>query len=559
MAFLSPLFLLGLIAWGAISVWLLWGRRQRTDVPFLEFWREAAEETHARRRMKVPPIAVALAIAAMLLAILAASRPVMLGVGTSRGPRITVIVDRGITMSATENQTIRFRAAASAAQIALIDLGYNFETVDFLTVPGETTPRVLWSDWTPAVASLAPTALETSEALQSAIAARLSAGDGTILVISDQDLHRHDPRLIQIAPDHAADDVGISAIAARTTPRAQVMVRVRNQSSQISAPLIVRSGDESQTRQIDLPPRGEERDYFIDLPQLNDTVEAMLDVHDDISADNHAWLVRERNWPRIVASQGVSPELRRMIAVYESRHAPSGVSQALSIVNRLEDLPQTGPAIIDAAATAAPGATAVQTVDHPITRHIHWDVLAPTLLCNTDAPYGWLPLVSVGGHTIVAARDGPARQVWVGFGGSQWPASAEFVIFWANVFDWAGQGGERFVSHDLQELTPQWHLAETGSSAAWGQPGIYENGRRLVAFNAPAPDLTPPPQTNWRAALFAWSRETGRGIPFGPFALLLALGCLAASAMTWRRSRRSGLTPPSHSDRVQEPEGLLSR
>lgn len=559
MTFLSPLFLIGLIPWSAVSVWLLWGRRQRTDVPFLEFWREAAEETHAKRRMKVPPIAVALAIAAMLLSILAAAQPLVRGVGTSRGPRITVIVDRGITMSATENQTIRFRAGADAAQDALIELGYHFEPVDFLTVPGDSTPRVLWSDWTPAVASLAPTALDTSDTLRSTIAARLSAGDGMILVISDQELHRHDPRLIQISPERAPQDIAISTLSARATPRPEVMVRVRNATSQTSAPLIVRSGSQAQTRQIDLPPRGNDRDYFIDMPQLGDAVEAMLDVRDDISADNRAWLVRERSWPRIEVRDSIGPELGRMIDVYESRHAPSRASSTVSIASQLNDLPAKGPMVVVVPAALAPIAAAIQIADHPITRDINWDALAPSLSWNADAPKGWQALVSVSGHTLVAARDEPSRQVWVGIGGTHWPASAEFVLFWANVLDWAGQGDERFSGRSLQELTSEWRPIDVSSRSAWGQPGIYENGSQRCAFNATVPELTPSPQTDWRRALASWSRETGRGIRLGPLAILLALTCLTASALTWRRSRRDGhlLMPPP--DRTQEPQGLLSR
>ncbi len=66
--------------------------------------------------MKVPPVAVALALASMLLAILAAAQPLVRGVGQAEGLRITVVVDRGIKMSARDGQTIRFRAAADAAQ-----------------------------------------------------------------------------------------------------------------------------------------------------------------------------------------------------------------------------------------------------------------------------------------------------------------------------------------------------------------------------------------------------------------------------------------------------------
>ncbi len=359
-------------------------------------------------------------------------------------------------------------------------------------------PRVVSSDLATAVAALPPTAVDTSDALQAAVSSRLSTSEKMILVISDQVLHRHDPRIIQISPETMPQDIAISTFSARATPRPEVMVRIRNETSQTSAPLIVRSGSQRQTRQIDLPPRGNERDYFVDMPQLGDTVEATLDVRDDISADNRVWLVRKRSWPRIAIRDSIGPELGRMIDVYESHHAPSNASPTLAIASRLNDLPAAGPAVFVAPAILPPIPSAIQIVDHPITRHINWDTLAPSLSWNADAPDGWQPLVSVGGHTLVAARDKSSRQVWVGIGGTHWPASAEFVVFWANVFDWAGQGDERFFARGLQELTAEWRPTDASSGSAWGQPGIYKNGSQRCAFNAAVPELTPPPQTNWR-------------------------------------------------------------
>src|SRR5688500_14889144 len=98
MNFASPLWLLALLPWTAVVAYLLWGRRRRVDVPFMALWpAEGDDAVRVRRRVMPPPLALALAILAMLLAILAAGRP---GVPVER-PRepLTVVIDRGWSVS----------------------------------------------------------------------------------------------------------------------------------------------------------------------------------------------------------------------------------------------------------------------------------------------------------------------------------------------------------------------------------------------------------------------------------------------------------------------------
>src|SRR5689334_9291751 len=103
MNFLAPVWLLGLLPWLAVGLYLLWGRRNTRPVPFLELWRVPAEGRRPRRKMAAPPVALAVALAGMLLAVLAAAAPVVHDVrrtGKGDGTPITIIVDRGIEMSA---------------------------------------------------------------------------------------------------------------------------------------------------------------------------------------------------------------------------------------------------------------------------------------------------------------------------------------------------------------------------------------------------------------------------------------------------------------------------
>ncbi len=551
----SPIWLLALLPWAALTVWLLWGRRQRTDVPFLELWREAAEDTQARRRMRVPPVAIALAIAAMLLAILAAGRPVLRGVGPRQGTRLTVIVDRGITMSAAADGRPRFVRAAEAASAELAKAGGANVEMSLLTVPGDLTPLEVKGGLAAAVAVLAPTARNTTEILRAGVAAQLAQGDGPVLVLTDQDLGRHDPRLVQITPEHAIHDIGIAMISARSEPQPQVMVRVRNHSSRTTAHLEVRSGDARSVRQIELAPSGGGlRDYFIDLPTLGDTVEASLDVSDDIPADDRAWLVRERSWPRVVAMGPINPELERMIAVYARHHPSSDASQAVGIVTDPKDLPSSGPAVLVIDSTLAAAATpspveAVTVSEHPLTRNVNWIALASTQpVTGSTVPAGWTPVVSRGGRAFVAVRKEPARQVWVAIDSPRWSASPDFVIFWANVFGWVGQGEDRFAAYNLAE-----------APAGIALPGIASDRGISRAYNAHVPEIFAVPPQPWEPALRAWGRNMERGLPLAPFAGLAALACLAGAAVAWRRKIRDRPLFSMTHQAVEETQAISGR
>src|SRR5215218_3027353 len=97
MIFANPILLLALLPWGAVTVWLLGGRRTSVGVPFIELWRADHAVAPKNRFFHPPPVALAAAILAMLLALLAAAGPAVRS--GRRGPQLTIILDRGITMS----------------------------------------------------------------------------------------------------------------------------------------------------------------------------------------------------------------------------------------------------------------------------------------------------------------------------------------------------------------------------------------------------------------------------------------------------------------------------
>src|SRR4051794_33165690 len=98
MSFLSPMWLWLLLPWAGVTIWLLWGRRKRANVPFVALWRGAVELPKKRRQLVLPPLALIGLILAMLFAVLAAAKPTA-GRSVQRD-RTLVIIDRGINMSA---------------------------------------------------------------------------------------------------------------------------------------------------------------------------------------------------------------------------------------------------------------------------------------------------------------------------------------------------------------------------------------------------------------------------------------------------------------------------
>src|SRR5687768_9549929 len=101
MLFSAPIWLIALAPWAAVSLYLLWGRRKRVDVPFLDFWKGPVEGIPVRRKIAPPPLALLLAMTSMLFAIVAAAGPGVRSSNAGGGDEpLFIIIDRGVTMSA---------------------------------------------------------------------------------------------------------------------------------------------------------------------------------------------------------------------------------------------------------------------------------------------------------------------------------------------------------------------------------------------------------------------------------------------------------------------------
>jgi hypothetical protein len=536
MHLLSAHFLWLLAPWAALTFWLLWGRRPRINVPFLELWRGPIEAPAARRGMQLPPVAVLFALLAILLGILAAARPFIFRKGAS-GTSLTLIVDRGLSMSARGANDLRFRETFERAR-KVIGSEFGSSSVELISAPEGLHTRLNVSELSAAVQKLSPTAVDSRERLEADIEDARKRESGAIVVISDQPIPSGD-RVVQISPDRPIRDAGIVMIAAREHPVPQVMVRIRNSSSMRQALLQIGSDQASNQRTIDLPESDQGRDYFVDLPKLGAVISARLIADDDLPFNNTAYLVRQGSSPRVEATGPLAPEMTRMIDAYQTARPASEGSLRLPVLSNTAQVPADAPAVVLGQGQGQLVSGPVQVVAHPITEHVAWDHLPSPLRVTGDPPAGWTPLVTMRDKTLLAIRPTDPKQVWVGFNAPDWPRTADFVVFWTNVFNWAGGGGEMYAAFPLNQWTPQWKPVDLPPAQAGFMPGVYRRSDgALRAFNAPDVHFNPPAQHHWQRQLSALAKGFGR-YELAPFVALAAICCLLLCAITWKGSSQA--------------------
>ena len=533
MFFSSPIWLVALAPWVAAAVWMLWGRRRRVDVPFVRLWRGPIEGPRAKRNLQAPPLAIALALCAALLAVLGASLPVLRGLGSRQGPALTVILDRGLSMSSLGMHDLRFRETADAARAELARRFSN-SAIEVVSVPGATISGTDLRGLSALVKTLPPTATDTRQLLRSIVAERLATTSTPIIVVSDAPIPLESERVIQVAPSALVHDTGVEFLAARNHPKPQVMVRVRNESTQKQCAIVVSSASATIERQLDLPEPHDERDYFIDLPRFDAVISAELKLRDDVSADKQAWLVREGSSARLEARVPLPPTLRRMIDIYQRARPPSDGSTRLAIVENVSQLPAAAPAVIVPSLANSSIPAPDQIARHAITDHVRWNELSGAVQMAGDPPPGWTTVVAAGGKVLVAVSPHLPNQVWAGFDSPQWAATADYVIFWTNIFDWAGGGDTSFAAHGLEQWTPEWKPTVPADAPPGFWPGLYRRSDGGIrAFNAPAMPPATPVHSNWRAKLAKLS-QVPAGMELSAPLLIAAIACLVLSAAAWQ-------------------------
>lgn len=539
MTFSSPIWLWMLLPWAALAVWMLVGRRDRVFVPFARLWKGPIKPPRSQRRLQPPPLFIILLLLAALLACLAAAGPAL--------PRdsavVTVIVDRSLTMSARGDTGPRF---GELLQRLGRELASRPDTrIRLIAVPEApgtmSQPLLSPAELAKLADSLPPTLADTRQALRSAIRRALNEHAGNLLVLSDQVELPQEARLILLTPQQPWRNVGIEHLAWRPLPAGgpggQVLLRLRNDSPLSTAEIELLGDGVSMLKQrLDLPPAGGRRDYFLDIA-VSTTLEARLAAEDDLPADNRAFLARTASWPRLELHGQVRPELQRLVEQYARLRPPGESAARIAITSRAEALPADAPGIIvrdtDPPASAAP--PKVTLADHPIFRSAGELPAALARAWNTTPPpdpAAWRALLWLDGVPALFIRESPVRQAWVGFAATDFPATAQFVVFWTNLLDWTGQGGADFTSRPLGALDDS--LAPF-PGVSHGQPGIYGDRTRPQAFNLPAvlPPAAPRP---WPSEILATPTTRGSDRPLAAALLLGALALAMLSVFRWARA-----------------------
>jgi hypothetical protein len=529
MSLASPGFLLLLIPWAGLIVYVLLGRRTVASVPFIELWRSVKAKPRIERTMRLPPLAVALLLLALLCAIIAASGPrIYAGLPHHR---LLVIVDNGATMAPPG----RLNALLTDAGRQLTSL-YSSCDITLIKAVGDDVVRTDASDLTGLGSSIPAFPVDTSAAILGKIARYSHEQDAPIIVLSDRKLESGPRRAFQIAPQTSVANIGVVDLAVRDFPIGQAMLRLRNESALVEAGVSLRTAQSVIERKIVLPPPGETRDYFLDLPEVGPSLEVSLTAADEFAMDNMANVIRIGANPRIEIRGDVDSSVRRMVEVYTKHRPPADGSARIVVTDSLFQLPgERAVAVVSASANLQPLRGVLQVeMGHPVLREINWKSLDRGTVAASSPGDGWKPLVRAGNQVLLAVREQPFRQAWVGFASPEFEATRDFVIFWTNVLDYLGEGGASIQYQPLAPLSP--------GALPPGKPGIYQrpDGSQVamnlvnVRFEANPAALTYLPDQ-----LPATSR-TG-GLRLAPWLSLAAIICMMVSSLYFSARAKRGI------------------
>jgi hypothetical protein len=458
---------------------------------------------------------------------------------------VTIVADRGLTMSIqNKDGKSRLVACAELANSHLSDAGNP--SVDLKVIP-DSGDKAASANWLEDLRALPTTAVADPQGIARVARAALAESSGPVVVLSDQAIGMQDDRLVQIAPSDPLVNVGIDFLSVRQQPQVQAMVRLLNQSTLGQARLVVRGGQWQITRKILLPPAGQSRNYFFNLPAAWPLVEAQVWADDPEAPNHRAWEVRRSAWPKVQASAPLPAELERMIEAYTHDRPAGPESKTVALVTSSAAPPTDSPAAIlaDAGPTTLDVVQPVVVAENPLKlADVDWDKALAGASVAAPPAGDWTPLVTAAGTVVVAARTQPVRQVWVGFRSSQFAHLADFVIFWKDVFDWVGEGDATYSSAPVGALAGQWQLKEPADLSipqadAGLAPGVYVGADgTLQAINAGTAAAAGKSTPDWRAKLEDLMDQSGRK-PHelcGPL-LIAALGLLGVCAFSWVRQR----------------------
>ena len=363
MVFESPAWLLGLVPWVLVALYLLPGNKQPQQVPFLGLWQSFSTSASGTSR-RPPPLSTLVMLMSLLLALLAAGKPTLKS-KRSANQHITIILDRGASMALGSISGRPFRGVIEKCRKQLGSLSSSSQ-VTLISLPGDKIDTT-GDRWVAAANAMPRTVVATQ--VNQVVMNQLRETDGSIFVLTDQQIDTADKRVTQIIPEPPADSIAITAIGARTSLWPQVMVRVENHSSLRATKLRIKSGTISVEKEITLPARGNSLDVFIDLPAINKSVMAEIESEPSQNPWARAWLVSTSAGIKIITLGELPPPVTHMVNVYSTDRPPAKDSQAVFLSSNALDENQPG-IWIDSGPSVSIASKTTTAQSHPLTDNI---------------------------------------------------------------------------------------------------------------------------------------------------------------------------------------------
>ena len=470
-----------LLAGIIIFFYLLKLKRKRTVVPSVLLWSRALEEVEANAPFKKlrRNLLLLLQLLALIALVFALARPLVTTRALATGSTV-IIIDSTASMSARdEDGGSRLDRAKQLAREMIAGLSTGDRAAIIESSARVTVRSPLTSDLaalTEAVAQIEETDApgNLTDALRLAEQIAISERDTSVVVIGDgggssapagdsqitrtqSDSHFGPVRFARVGT--RPDNIGIIALNSRsmTGDRREVFASIANFGARPRALGVeFRVGDTLiDARTLDLAANDRRGLVFEAAPGNGALAELRLDIDDDLTADNRAYVFLTSAQPIRVGVISDNPFLMEALAA-NSDIAATRIG-AGSTAGDVDCLVSDGPALLESnrplltinppdagsvwRATGRREQTEITSIErsHPVNTFLSYaDLHVESLVTRETA--SWLkPIVSAGNDPLIwAGDDGRRRIVLIGFelARSDLPLKVEFPILLANAVSW---------------------------------------------------------------------------------------------------------------------------
>lgn len=469
------------LAAGIILLYLLKLRRRDFRVSSVFLWEQALQDLQANapfQKLRKNLLLIIQLLIAFLL-VLALMRPAMQWFRPG-GQRVLLILDASASMQSTDVSPSRFVAAVTEAHRAIAALGPRDQMM--IIIAGCTThaitpftgdKRTLHTALSRQGVTDGPADMRGALELVAGLLHGEKGGNSRqLLIISDGALPiLHIPAGLASLPIHyvkigmRCDNVGIIVMSLRRrVSRAggyEGLIGVKNfsvRAKTFTLELTV-NGRLRDAREITLPAGGQRTDILNALPTEGGILEAHLDIHDDLTVDNTAWLVvpKVESIPVVLATTGnlfleTVLGLDPTLSVSTRESVPSVLATGTVLI--VDNIPASklppgvSALLIGAVGACAPGSVR-RTVELPTI--VDWNhrhpVLANVSLRDVAISSAQVLAPTPTSSSLIETNDGPIalvseaqgrRLVYLGWDlrRSDFPLRIGFPIFIGNCLDW---------------------------------------------------------------------------------------------------------------------------